>query len=65
MATTTSTGYGPRINVKTFDGDAKNYDIWEDSFMATLRILNLHLAFDRYIDDRPVDFNLTKAKQTV
>ena len=60
-----STGYGPRILVKSFDGDANNYDIWEDSFMATLRILNLHLAFEKYADERPDAFNLTRAKQTV
>ena len=65
MSINTLTGYGPRVTAKSFDGDGNNYDIWEDSFMATLRILNLHLAFDKYAADRPEDFDLTKAKQAV
>ena len=65
MTTTSSTGYGPRLLMKAFDGDPRGYDIWEDSFMSTLRLVHLHYAFDQYTSQRPADFNLAKAKQTV
>ena len=59
-----SIGYGSLKIAKQFDGDQNSYDIWEDSFMAALRIMKLHIAFDNYSDNCTSDFNATKAKQT-
>ena len=42
-----STGYGPRKELGSrwnrlcFDGDEKNYELWETKFLAHLRLLNL------------------------
>ena len=62
MSNQNVTGYGYRIIAKQFDGDPNNHDIWEYSFMATLRKMKLHVELDHYSDDRTNDFNETKAK---
>ena len=62
---TPTLGYGPSSLLKTFDGDANNYEIWEESFMAALRLKGLHLAFDRYARQRSDDFDLNAAKQSI
>ena len=58
-------GYGPRYTVKTFNGDANDYDCWEDGFLGTLRLLGLHFAMDKYSSTRPATFNVAEAKQTI
>ena len=50
--------------MKKFDGDPNNYDIWEDFFMATLCIMKLYVAFDKYSDHLISDFNVSKARKT-
>ena len=44
-------GYGPSP-IKIFDGEAENYAKWEMLFKATLRLRNLHLAFDENKSER-------------
>ena len=65
MSANNAKGYGPRVLFKTFDGSPTNYEIFEDSFMAGLRLLDLHLAFDRYSSERKEGFDLTKCKQII
>ena len=58
-------GYGPRFNVKSFDGDPNFYDCWEDGFIGTLRLLGLHFALEKYAAVRPAGFNVDHAKQSI
>ena len=45
MASTNSTGYGPRAHVKPyFDGDEAKYELWEVKFLAHMRLQKLHKA---------------------
>ncbi|XP_028310197.1 uncharacterized protein LOC114467885 [Gouania willdenowi] len=54
----TSTGYGPRKDVGgrwsrlCFDGDEKNYELWETKFLAHLRLLSLKSTI---INEAPSD----------
>ena len=60
-------GYGPsnaRL-FKQFNGNAEEYEIWEETFHAALRILKLHLPFDKYRDVRPAGYVDTLDKQTI
>ncbi|XP_063609275.1 uncharacterized protein LOC134783360 [Penaeus indicus] len=62
-SSTISTGYGPRY--KPFDGNADNYDLWEENFHGVLYVMKLHHAFDRYASERPDGYNLEDAKKTI
>ena len=53
------------MNIREFDGKPENYEDWEDSFIASLRLLKLHLAFPKYISLRPAGFDLEASKQTI
>jgi len=57
------TGYGPRF--KQFDGNAGNYDLWEEHFQGVLYVMKLHLAFDKNASERPDGYNLENAKRTI
>ena len=62
----TSIGYGPRIPFKEFDGDADNYEDWEDSCIGGLRLLGLHTALPEYAAERPTEgFDLAKTNRAI
>ena len=61
-----STGYGPRIPFKHFDGSPDNYEDWEDAFISSLRLLDLHLGLPQYLSERPaVGFDLAKCQRNI
>ena len=62
----TSIGYGPRIPFKEFDGDADNYEDWEDSCIGGLCLLGLHAALPEYAAERPTEgFDLAKTNRAI
>ena len=66
-------GYGPNVtnnySPKTFvrfDGQPKNYEVFETSFLSSLRLEGLHLALDKYVNERPATgFDIKKAKERI
>ena len=64
-AQSSTVGYGPSSLLKIFDGDVNNYEIWEESFMAAIRLKGLHFAFERYENQRPEGFDVASAKYSI
>ena len=53
MATSTSTGYGPRHRI-IFDGDERQYELWEVKFLGFMKIRGL----DKVLENIPTDATL-------
>ena len=60
-----SSGYGPRIPFKQFDGSPDNYEDWEDAFISSLRLLGLHVGLTKYSHERTEGFDLAKCQRNI
>ena len=60
-------GYGPSVAkfFKQFSGQSEDYEIWEDTFHAALRLLKLHLVFEKNRHLRPAEYKINDDNQSV